>query len=190
MAKWISGLRRCEECGLESVLPSCTSDRAQTHDCTDSRYRIQPARPEAHLFSISCELCRSGTRRQVFSLPAWIPGSYMIRRVRPQHRQHPCRVGQCGTPTKTGQAQLACWSRHRRCNIAVSPKFRGGRFPCTAHLDQTHAFFWQRVFYCPKAGRSAQCPVEIHLRGPEFRPCKLATAMEDARGHVGAARRQ
>lgn len=41
-------------------------------------YRIRPHRPEAHLYEV--ELTIAGPAdEQVLSLPAWIPGSYMIR---------------------------------------------------------------------------------------------------------------
>lgn len=42
-------------------------------------YRIRPASPEAHLFEITLTVSQPAKKGQVFSLPAWIPGSYMIR---------------------------------------------------------------------------------------------------------------
>src|SRR3569623_1339767 len=43
------------------------------------RFRIQPLSPEAHLYEISCVIPDPDPAGQGFSLPAWIPGSYMIR---------------------------------------------------------------------------------------------------------------
>lgn len=43
------------------------------------RYRIQPWRPEAHLFRVELTLERPAAEGQLLRMPAWIPGSYMIR---------------------------------------------------------------------------------------------------------------
>ncbi len=43
------------------------------------RYRIAPARPEAHVFAVSCIVPRPDPDGQRFALPAWSPGSYLIR---------------------------------------------------------------------------------------------------------------
>jgi predicted metalloprotease with PDZ domain len=43
------------------------------------RYRIRPSRPEAHVFEVHCTVVAPHPDGQRFSLPAWIPGSYMIR---------------------------------------------------------------------------------------------------------------
>lgn len=42
-------------------------------------YHILPSSPEAHLFEITLTVQRPAADGQVVSLPAWIPGSYMIR---------------------------------------------------------------------------------------------------------------
>lgn len=43
------------------------------------RYSILPSKPEAHLFEVRCTVDNPDPWGQKFSLPAWIPGSYMIR---------------------------------------------------------------------------------------------------------------
>ena len=43
------------------------------------RYAILPKHPEAHLFEVSCTLDDPDPDGQRFALPAWIPGSYLIR---------------------------------------------------------------------------------------------------------------
>ncbi len=42
-------------------------------------YAIRPANPAAHLFHVVCRVERPDPGGQLFMLPAWIPGSYMIR---------------------------------------------------------------------------------------------------------------
>ena len=43
------------------------------------RYSIRPSNPEAHLFEVRCTLPDPDPAGQRFALPAWIPGSYLIR---------------------------------------------------------------------------------------------------------------
>ena len=43
------------------------------------RYTIRPLNPAAHRFEVSCEVATPAPEGQLFSLPAWIPGSYLIR---------------------------------------------------------------------------------------------------------------
>ncbi|MFN0298919.1 MAG: M61 family metallopeptidase [Burkholderiales bacterium] len=44
-----------------------------------TRYTVRAARPEAHLFGVQCVVEAPDPDGQAFALPAWIPGSYMIR---------------------------------------------------------------------------------------------------------------
>lgn len=43
------------------------------------RYILQPQKPEAHLFGVTLEIGAPAAAGQRLALPAWIPGSYMIR---------------------------------------------------------------------------------------------------------------
>jgi predicted metalloprotease with PDZ domain len=42
-------------------------------------YRIRPDAPRAHLLSVEIAIARPPANRLLLSMPAWIPGSYMIR---------------------------------------------------------------------------------------------------------------
>ena len=42
-------------------------------------YKVSPSRPEAHYFRVRLEVMAPSPEGECFSLPAWIPGSYMIR---------------------------------------------------------------------------------------------------------------
>ncbi len=46
---------------------------------TPIRYAIAPLQPEAHLFAVTVTVTSPDPAGQRFFLPAWIPGSYMIR---------------------------------------------------------------------------------------------------------------
>ena len=43
------------------------------------QYTIRPADPAAHLFETRLVVAEPDPAGQVFEMPAWIPGSYMIR---------------------------------------------------------------------------------------------------------------
>ena len=43
------------------------------------RYSIWPKDPAAHLFEVRLTVAEPDPEGQVFALPTWIPGSYMIR---------------------------------------------------------------------------------------------------------------
>ena len=43
------------------------------------RYSIRPKDPAAHLYEVSLTVEKPDPHGQVFAMPAWIPGSYMIR---------------------------------------------------------------------------------------------------------------
>ena len=42
-------------------------------------YQVRPLRPQAHLFQVTLTIERPTPEGQALTLPAWIPGSYMIR---------------------------------------------------------------------------------------------------------------
>ncbi|MDR3398975.1 MAG: peptidase M61, partial [Pandoraea sp.] len=43
------------------------------------RYAIVPKSPAAHLFEVTVTVSNPAPEGQRFTLPAWIPGSYMVR---------------------------------------------------------------------------------------------------------------
>ena len=42
-------------------------------------YRIVPVDPVMHLFDVTLTINKPDSEGQLLSLPAWIPGSYMVR---------------------------------------------------------------------------------------------------------------
>jgi predicted metalloprotease with PDZ domain len=53
----------------------------QYTDCVNRmiRYRIQPESPKAHIFRVELSIPNPDPNGERLTLPAWIPGSYMIR---------------------------------------------------------------------------------------------------------------
>jgi predicted metalloprotease with PDZ domain len=147
------------------------------------RYRIVPRSPEAHLFEVSVTVAAPDPAGQRFALPAWIPGSYMIRDFarhvvgiravqgrRPvrlaKRDKHTWRADPCSGPL-TVTAEVYAWD----------PSVRG------AHLDTTHGFFNGACMFLRVVGSdAAPCEVEILApRGARYRGWRVATAMRRKR---------
>jgi len=143
------------------------------------RYRIVPERPEAHLYRVSCTVPAPDPSGQEFSLPAWIPGSYMIREfarhvvsIRAESRGKPLAIAKLDKHTwraqpATGPVTVSCEVYARDLSV------RG------AYLDTRHAFFNGACVFLRARGREdAPCEVEIERpRGPRYRNWIVATAM-------------
>lgn len=146
---------------------------------TPIRYRIQPRDPNAHVFEVSCTVRSPDQQGQLFALPAWIPGSYLIREFArhvmaieatsgrktlsiAKRDKHTWQVEPCAGPV-TVTMQVYAW------DLSV----RG------AHLDASHGFFnGPSVFLRVLGQESARCEVEIlPPRGARYRDWRVATAM-------------
>ena len=143
------------------------------------RYTIVPARPEAHLYRVSCTVADPDPAGQQFALPAWVPGSYMIRdfarhvvSIRAESRgravalekldKHTWRAGPVAGPLAVS-CEVYAW------DLSV----RG------AHLDTRHAFFNGACVFLRVLGQEhAPCELEIvRPRGARYRNWRVATAM-------------
>ena len=142
-------------------------------------YRVLPQHPEAHLFEVTCSLAEPDSEGQRFALPAWIPGSYLIRdfarhvvAIRAQSGRralpiakldkHTWAVAPCPGPL-TVTMQVYAW------DLSV----RG------AHLDTSHAFFNGCALFLRALGHEHRpCSVDI-LRptGVRYRGWQVATSM-------------
>ncbi len=155
------------------------------------RYTIHPSHPGAHLFAVSCTVAGPDPGGQRFSLPAWIPGSYMIREfarnivtLRAEAGGRAVRVEKLdkhtwrAAPVAAGKAltlhyEVYAWDLSVRA----------------AHLDPTHGFFnGPSVFLAVEGQTERPCLVDIQRpQGAAYRAWKVATALPCAGGEPGAA---
>lgn len=143
------------------------------------RYRIVPARPEAHLYRVSCTVADPDPAGQAFALPAWIPGSYMIREfarhvvsIRAESRGRPVALEKLDK--HTWRAAPAAGPLTVSCEVyAWDLSVRG------AHLDTRHGFFNGACMFLRVLGREGErCEIEIlRPKGPHYRNWRVATAM-------------
>ena len=125
-------------------------------------YRIRPKDPAAHLFEVSLTVDAPDPSGQVFALPAWIPGSYMIR----DYARHvvAIRAEAGGLAVDLKKFDKSSWQaepvQHPLTIVADiyahDPSVRG------AHLDTTHAYFNGPCVFLAVAGQeNAACELDI-----------------------------
>ena len=147
-------------------------------------YRIHLAQPEAHLIEVSCTVEGPDAAGVTFALPAWIPGSYMIRNFARHvvsfvaladdmpvtHQKIALDQWQvippAGTRRVTTHIKVYAW------DLSV----RG------AHFDTSHAFFNGTSVFLRVVGREDRaCTVEIAPpSGKAYAQWRIATALPRA----------
>lgn len=146
---------------------------------TPTRFRIVPRDINAHLFEVSCTIDDPDVAGQIYRLPTWVPGSYLIR----EFARHVVSV--------------AAQAPSGEVNVRKISKDAWQADPCTgpltlsatiyafdtsvrgAYLDATRGFFVGAcVFVCPE-GRALQ-PCELELVAPSgdlAQAWRVATSM-------------
>ena len=143
------------------------------------RYRIRPHNPAAHLFEVQLQVANPDPAGQVFAIPAWIPGSYMIR----DYAKHVVAIraesdGRSVALEKIDKSQWQAESCDRPITLVVEiyaydASVRG------AHLDMTHAYFNGPCVFPSVVGQEhAACEVVIEPPPePLGRNWRVATSM-------------
>ena len=126
-------------------------------------YRIHPSNPAAHLFEVAVTVTGPDPAGQCFMLPAWIPGSYMIR----EFARHivSIRAEADGKPIdciKIDKATWQCEGGAYKTLTVTCEIYAWDLSVRAAHLDESHAFFnGTSVFLLPLGRERAPCELEI-----------------------------
>lgn len=142
-------------------------------------YTIIPSNPAGHIFSVAIRISKPDPAGQIFSMPAWIPGSYMIRDFArnvvslkaesdgidiPVHKQdkQTWLCDPCGGELLISY-DIYAWDLSVR----------------TAHLDGTHAYFNGTSVFMRIAGHEQQsCTMDVlPPEGRQYKNWKVSTAM-------------
>ncbi len=148
------------------------------------RYVIRPADPAAHLFAVRLTVAAPDPQGQEFEMPAWIPGSYMVR----DYARHVVSAraesdGRDVELTKLDKSRWRAAPTDRELTLVLEiyahdESVRG------AHLDTTHAFFNGTCVFPAVVGQEdTACEVAIEPPAKPFgKHWRVATAMrrEDA----------
>ncbi|PTB18308.1 peptidase M61 [Trinickia symbiotica] len=150
------------------------------------RYAIVPKHPAAHLFEVTLTLADPDPAGQRFTLPTWIPGSYMVREFARNivalqaFNEAGRKVGIVKTDKQTWQAApVKSGALTLRYDVyAWDLSVRA------AHLDDTIGFFnGTSVFLAPIGHEDAPCIIDIRKpAGSAARDWRVATALPEARG--------
>lgn len=142
-------------------------------------YRVLPADPAAHLFSVTLTVNRPSPDGQRFSLPAWIPGSYMIRDFA---RNIVTLAAECGGQTVAlNKLDKQNWQA-APCHGPLTVHYTVYAWDLsvrTAHFDQSHAFFNGTSLFLRVHGQDMQtCSVELlPPEGNEYKAWRVATTL-------------
>lgn len=154
------------------------------------RYRITPSHPEAHLFEVEIDIAHPAPDGQRLSLPAWIPGSYMIREFARHIVRIEARDGIRAVPLT--KIDKHTWQA-APCEGVLRVRYDVYAWDLSvraAHLDTTHGFFNGASVFLMVHGAEQQ-PCEVDIRPPAGRTYKewrVATTLPEAGGRAGARR--
>ncbi len=142
-------------------------------------YRIRPASPQAHLFDVGLWVQHPAPEGQVVSLPAWIPGSYMIRDFARNLSSLSARcAGRALGVTQQDKQTWCC----EPCEGPLELSYQVYAWDLSvraAHLDTTHAYFNGTSVFLQVAGQEQiPCCVDIQPpKGAEYGGWRVATTL-------------
>jgi predicted metalloprotease with PDZ domain len=146
---------------------------------TPHRYSIWPKDPAAHLFEVRLTVATPDPGGQVFALPTWIPGSYMIR----DYAKHvvSARAESDGRDVALRKLDKTRWqaaATDRELTLVLDiyahdESVRG------SHLDLTHAFFNGTCVFPAVVGQEdTACDLDIQPpEKPVGKGWRVATSM-------------
>ena len=143
------------------------------------RYTIVPKDMAAHLFAVTVTVDAPDPQGQIFFLPAWIPGSYMIR----EFARH---IVQIDAVADGARVLLTKRDKHSwqaaACTGPLTLRYEVYAWDLSvraAHLDQTHGFFnGTSVFLCVAGQEHLRHEVEIrNSDDPACAAWRVATAL-------------
>lgn len=150
-------------------------------------YRVRLSDPAGHRYTVDLTIPHAAPEGQTLSLPAWIPGSYLIRDFA---RQIETLQATCtGKPVAVSKLDSNTWA----CAPCAGPllvsytvyawdlSVRG------AHFDETHAFFnGCSLFLAVHEQESSPCLLEL-VAPTHARNWKVYTSLPTAVGHARRA---
>lgn len=130
------------------------------------RYTVDLFNPHAHIFKVTLEIPAPDQQGQILSLPAWIPGSYMIRdfakniiNIKASSNNNYVELEKTDKSTwKVAPTTSPLVIEYRVYAWDLSVR--------TAHFDMTHAFFnGTSLFLMPHGFENESCTVKLRKPG-------------------------
>jgi len=107
----------------------------------DLSYRVTPAEPQAHIFRVELRIERAPAGPLTLSMPAWIPGSYMVRDF--ARNILDIAAEDASGPIALEKQDKQTWRLTPR-GLALTVGYRVYAWDLSvrgAHLDSSHAYF-------------------------------------------------
>ena len=144
-------------------------------------YTIFPKDPAAHLFEVTLTVDNPNPAGQEFALPAWIPGSYMIREF--ARNVVRIRAESAGKKLSLKKLDKHTWlAAPSETSITVQYEVYAWDLSVrAAHLDQTHGFFNGTSVFLSVQG-SEHLPHVVDIRRPDgeaYKGWRVATALPE-----------
>lgn len=123
--------------------------------------------PAAHIYEVRLEVAQPDPAGQVFAIPAWIPGSYMIR----DYAKHvlAIRAESDGRGIALGKIDKSHWQAEA-CDRSITIVLEIYAYDASvrgAHLDMTHAYFNGSCVFPSVVGQEDRvCELEIEAPQP------------------------
>lgn len=142
-------------------------------------YTLCPSNPSAHIFSVSVYIEEPNPEGQIVSLPAWIPGSYMIREFSKNIVEMHAFVGEEEIPLfRIDKHTWMFQSQGQPCTIRYTV-YAWDLSVRMAHLDQTHGYCNGTSVFLEVQGQSEQ-EHRVLVQAPTDPMCqnwKIATTL-------------
>ena len=144
-------------------------------------YSIEAFDLAAHLFRVTLTIDEPDRNGQLFRLPAWIPGSYMIREFARHIVQ--IRATSRGESVSLKKLDKHSWQAEP-CRGPLSLEYEVYAWDLSvrsAHLDKTHAFFNGSSVFLEVVGRH-DCAHIVDIKKPDdpaARTWRVATALPE-----------
>ncbi|MFC3110542.1 M61 family metallopeptidase [Undibacterium arcticum] len=145
------------------------------------QYSIAARDPAAHLYEVTLTVAAPDPDGQIFSLPAWIPGSYMIREFARNIVQIQAESG--GRAVALRKLDKHSWQA-APCDGALMLHYLVYAWDLSvraAHLDQSHGFFNGSSVFLRVHGQD-DAPHVIDIQRPDgadYRNWRVATALPE-----------
>ena len=145
------------------------------------QYAIKPKDLAGHLFEVTVKVAAPAPEGQQFSLPAWIPGSYMIREFARNIVQ--IRAESNGQPVTLTKLDKHSWRASPVAGMlsVVYEVYAWDMSVRAAHLDQTHGFF-NGTSVCLRVLGQESGPHQIDIQAPAdlaARSWRVATSLPE-----------
>ncbi|WP_299453812.1 PDZ domain-containing protein [uncultured Pigmentiphaga sp.] len=151
-------------------------------------YRLEPTDLAGHRCTVTLTIPEPDPAGQRVSLPAWIPGSYMIRDFARQIERIEARSG--GRRVVLDKLDKHTWQA-APCRGPLQITYVVYAWDLSvraAHLDETHGFFNGTSVFLRVAGQEDK-PCLLELVPPRRQDWKVYTSLPEAPGHPARAPR-